>query len=81
MRTPPEMTGSFLIQLVFMSGHQSVTPFLSGAPPPNKILDLPLVNASPSTSFICLPMTDRGFMFLYALVKMVCGVSDIICIA
>ena len=33
---PPEMTCSFLIQLVFTSGHQSVTPFLSGAPPPEK---------------------------------------------
>ena len=26
----PEMTFSFLIQLVFTSGHQSVTPFLNG---------------------------------------------------
>ena len=29
---PPDMTRGFLIQLVFTSGHQSVTPFLSGAP-------------------------------------------------
>ena len=36
VRTPaphPEMTCGFLIKLVFTSGHQSVTPFLSGAPP------------------------------------------------
>ena len=33
---PPEMTCGFLIQLVFTSDHQSVTPFLSDAPPPNK---------------------------------------------
>ena len=39
---PLEMTCSFLIQLVFTSGHQSVTPFLSGAPLLTKILDLPL---------------------------------------
>ena len=38
---PPEMTYRFLIQLVFMSGHQSVTPFLSGAPLLKKILDPP----------------------------------------
>ena len=39
LRTPPpspEMTCGSLIQLVFTSGHQSVTPFLSGAPPPKK---------------------------------------------
>ena len=46
MRTPPpplpEMTCTFLIQLVYTSGHQSVTAFLSGAPPPKKILDPPL---------------------------------------
>ena len=38
MRTPPppELTCGFLIQQVFTSGHQSVTPFLSGAPPPKK---------------------------------------------
>ena len=37
MRTLPEMTGGFLIQLVFTPGHQSaVMPFLSGAPPPKK---------------------------------------------
>ena len=37
MCTPPEMTCGFLIQLVFCIKmclhHQSVTPFLSGAPP------------------------------------------------
>ena len=33
---PLEMTCGFLIQLVFTSGHQPVTPFLSGAPPPKK---------------------------------------------
>ena len=39
---PPEMTRGFLLQLIFSktyvvsSGHQSVTPFLSGAPPPKK---------------------------------------------
>ena len=38
----PETTCGFLIQLVFTSGHQSVMPFLSGAPPPKKILDPPL---------------------------------------
>ena len=32
VHTSPEMTCSFLIQLVFTSGHQSVAPFLSGAP-------------------------------------------------
>ena len=32
---PSEMTCGFLIQLV-TSCHQSVTPFLSGAPPPKK---------------------------------------------
>ena len=44
MRTPPGMTCSFLMQLVFckkkyvvLSGHQSVMPFLSGAPGPKKI--------------------------------------------
>ena len=31
---PSEIAYRFLMQLVFMSGHQSVTPFLSGAPPP-----------------------------------------------
>ena len=38
MHTPPpsEMTCSFVIQLVFTSGHQSVTPFLGGAPPPKR---------------------------------------------
>ena len=36
------MTCSFLIQLLVTSGHQSVPPFLSGAPPPKKILDPPL---------------------------------------
>ena len=35
---PPEMTCGFLIQLVFTSVHQSVTPFLSGAPSPKKKL-------------------------------------------
>ena len=39
---PPEMTCGFLIQLVFTSGHQSVKPFLSGAPPSKNILDPPL---------------------------------------
>ena len=46
MRTPPsppEMTCGFLIQLVFTSGHQSVTPFLSGAPLLENILDKPLL--------------------------------------
>ena len=33
---PPEMTCGFLIQLVFTSGHQSVTPIHTGAPPPRK---------------------------------------------
>ena len=33
---PPEMTFGFLIQLVFTSGHQSVTPIHTGAPPPRK---------------------------------------------
>ena len=46
MRTPPpphhEMTCGFLIQLVFTPGHQSVTPFLSGATPPKNILDPPV---------------------------------------
>ena len=36
VRTPPEMTCGFLIKLVFTSGHQSVTAFFSGAPPPKK---------------------------------------------
>ena len=48
---PPEMTRGFLIQLVFCkkksyvvsSGHQSVTPFLSGAPLLKEILDPPLI--------------------------------------
>ena len=39
---PPKMTCGFLIKLVFTSGHQLVTSLLSGAPPPEKILDLPL---------------------------------------
>ena len=33
---PPEMTCGCLIQLVFTPGHQSITPFLSGATPPKK---------------------------------------------
>ena len=33
---PPEITCGFQIQLVCTSGHQSVTPFLSGAPPPKR---------------------------------------------
>ena len=32
----PEMTCGFVIQLVFTSSHQSVTPLLSGVPLPNK---------------------------------------------
>ena len=43
--TLPEMTYGFLIQLVFRKKCDLlvlVTPFLSGAPPPKKILDLPL---------------------------------------
>ena len=31
---PAEITCDLLIQLMFKSRHQSVTPFLSGAPPP-----------------------------------------------
>ena len=42
---PPEMTCGFLIQLVFTAGHQSVTPFLSGAPPPKKKILNPPLNA------------------------------------
>ena len=40
--SPSEMTCGFLMQLVFckknvvLSGHQSVTPFVSGGPPPIK---------------------------------------------
>ena len=34
--TPPDMTRGFLRQLVFTSSHQSVSPFLSGAPRPKK---------------------------------------------
>ena len=39
---PPEITCGFLIQLLFTSDHQSVTPFFSGAPLLKKILDPPL---------------------------------------
>ena len=43
MSIPPDMTCGLLIQLVFTTGHQAVTPFLSGVPPPpsppKKILD------------------------------------------
>ena len=40
---PPEMTCGFLIQLIFCK-KMSVTPFLTGAPPPKKdILDPPLL--------------------------------------
>ena len=47
---PLEMTCGFLIKLASTSGLQSVAPFLSGAPPPKKIMDPPLfvVGDSPS---------------------------------
>ena len=54
---PPEITCSFLIRLVFTSGHQSVTPFLSGAPPPKKI-----ARTAPGVDLTCLNLTaDKIF--------------------
>ena len=52
---PPEMTYGFLIQLVFTSGHRSVTPFLSGGPLLKKILD-------PSLAVYLPPKTTMGKM-------------------
>ena len=45
--SPPEMTCLLLpicYENLFMSGHLSVRPFLSGAPLLTKVLDPPLIN-------------------------------------
>ena len=55
------MTGDFLIQLVFRSAHQSVTPFLSGAPPPKKNPG-PAPGECFTMDFFHMLANGRGFM-------------------
>ena len=53
----PEMICGVLIQLMFTSGHHSVTPFLSGAPPPKKFWIRP---CGGSLILPCVPVGMTG---------------------
>ena len=75
---PPEVTCGFLIQLVFTSSHQSVTPFLSGARPPKKNPRFAPDIFCPCSS--CSKLLDMQLYIQKALVIYYLGISSLLII-